>query len=308
MAAPQAYLSTGLAATFDISAIVFPLVSALHQMGVALPIIVAFLWLPLSAIAGGWLVFLFQPTPPSGIAPKEDSSLLEGDKAPVTTPAPKKEEPQPRCMETGGQASTLLSAHNLLLLAFMCAFTMASTFHVSVYGLESRLRFGEGKAAKFENVFSIGFPLSSLLAALGTAPMLQSTNGHPHIYWAVAVGLSCLWALFTLVPLESAQYFAAVLFGVARTVVWSAYYHFLATPSFYPPAMIGRVLGCNTLVVAFMGDLLSHLVERVAVRTPAELPPISGCRVWLLLQLLLSAALPLHLLRSHVLQRAQSPR
>ena len=61
-------------------------------------------------------------------------------------------------------------------------------------------------------------------------------------------------------------------------MVWSAYYHFLATPSFYPPAMIGRVLGCNTLVVAFMGDLLSHRVERVAVRTPAELPPISGCR------------------------------
>ena len=85
-------------------------------------------------------------------------------------------------------------------------------------------------------------------------------------------------------------------------VVWSAYYHFLSTPAYYPPSMIGRVLGCNTLVVAFMGDLLSHLVERVAVRTPAELPPIAGCRIWLLLQLLLCVALPLFLLRSYALQ------
>jgi len=295
----QAYLSTGLAATFDISAIVFPLVSAFHQMGVALPIIVSFFWLPISAIAGGWLVFLFQPTIQSGKMPKEDSALLGGNKAPAT-----RKHPQPECMDNGGQGSTLLAAHNLLLLAFMCAFTMASTFHVSVYGLESRLRFGEGKAAKFENVFSIGFPLSSLIAALGTVPLLRIFNDTPHVYWAVAVGLSCLWCVFTLVPYEPAQYFAAVLFGVARTVVWSAYYHFLATPSAYPPAMIGRVLGCNTLVVAFMGDLLSHLVERVAVRTPAELPPISGCRIWLLLQLVLSAAFPLFLFRSHALQRA----
>ena len=85
---------------------------------------------------------------------------------------------------------------------------------------------------------------------------------------------------------------------MARTAVWSAYYHFLSSPAYYPPEMIGRVLGCNTLVVAFMGDLLSHLVERVAVRTPAEVPPIIGCRVWLLLQLLLAAAFPLFLLRS----------
>jgi len=300
----QAYLSTGLAATFDISAIVFPLVSAVHQMGVALPIIVTFIWLPLSAIAGGCLVFFFQPTVQTGVRPKESSSLLGSEKLPTSGVANEaKKEPQPKCMDKGGQGSTLLAAHNLLLLAFMCAFTMASTFHVSVYGLESRLRFGEGKAAKFENVFSIGFPLSSLIAALGTAPLLRATSDTPHIYWAVAVGLTCLWCVFTLVPLEPAQYFAAVFFGVARTVVWSAYYHFLATPSAYPPAMIGRVLGCNTLVVAFMGDLLSHLVERVAVRTPAELPPISGCRVWLLLQLVLSAAFPLYLFRSHALQR-----
>lgn len=61
----QAYLSTGLAATFDISAIIFPLVSELHQMGVSLPIIVAFVWLPLSAVSGGWLIWLFsEPAPP----------------------------------------------------------------------------------------------------------------------------------------------------------------------------------------------------------------------------------------------------
>ena len=293
----QAYLSTGLAATFDISAIVFPLVSELHQMGIALPIIVALIWLPISAIAGGWLIWLFsEPAPPpkqADVAPKEGSALLDGEKAPAAS-----QEPSPKCMEKGGQASTLLSAHNLLLLAFMCAFTMATTFHVSVYGLESRLRFGEGKAAKFENVFSIGFPLSSLLAALFCIPLLRYTTDRPHIYWACAVGVSCIWAIFTLIPVEAAQYFAAVFFGVARTAVWSAYYHFLSSPAYYPPEMIGRVLGCNTLVVAFMGDLLSHLVERVAVRTPAEVPPIIGCRVWLLLQLLLAAAFPLFLLRS----------
>jgi len=292
----QAYLSTGLAATFDISAIIFPLVSELHTMGVALPLIVGFVWLPLSAISGGWLIWLFQPSPPirqSGVTPKEGSALLaDGAAGPP--------EVQPKCMEKGGQASTLLSAHNLLLLAFMCAFTMATTFHVSVYGLESRLRFGESKAAKFENVFSIGFPLSSLLAAAFCIPLLRNTTDRPHIYWAVAVGISCVWAGFTLLPFEAAQYFAAVLFGVARTAVWSAYYHFLSTPAYYPPAMIGRVLGCNTLVVAFMGDLLSHLVERVAVRTPAEVPPIIGCRVWLLLQLLLCVAFPLFLLRSYL--------
>jgi MFS family permease len=294
----QAYLSTGLAATFDISAIIFPLVSELHQMGVSLPIIVAFVWLPLSAISGGWLIWLFsEPAPPpkqTGVTPKEGSALLDGDKA----ADPPSTEVQPKCMEKGGQASTLLSAHNLLLLAFMCAFTMATTFHVSVYGLESRLRFGEAKAAKFENVFSIGFPLSSLLAAVFCIPLLRNTTDRPHIYWAVAVGVSCVWAIFTLIPLAAAQYFAAVLFGVARTAVWSAYYHFLSSPAYYPPDMIGRVLGCNTLVVAFMGDLLSHLVERVAVRTPAEVPPIIGCRVWLLLQLVLAAAFPLFLLRS----------
>jgi len=144
----QAYLSTGLAATFDISAIVFPLVSAVHQMGVALPIIVTFIWLPLSAIAGGCLVFFFQPTVQTGVRPKESSSLLGSEKLPTSGVANEaKKEPQPKCMDKGGQGSTLLAAHNLLLLAFMCAFTMASTFHVSVYGLESRLRFGEGKAA-----------------------------------------------------------------------------------------------------------------------------------------------------------------
>ena len=36
----QAYLSTGLAATFDISAIVFPLVSEVHNLGISLPLIV----------------------------------------------------------------------------------------------------------------------------------------------------------------------------------------------------------------------------------------------------------------------------
>ena len=240
------------------------------------------------------MIWLFQPTPLAVGPAKEGSSLLASD----SKLSPPSKEKQPKCMEKGGQASTLLAAHNLLLLAFMCAFTMATTFHVSVYGLESRLRFGEGKASKFENVFSIGFPLSSLLAAIGCIPLLRNTTDRPHIYWAVAVGVSCVWAIFTLIPLAAAQYFAAVLFGVARTAVWSAYYHFLSSPAYYPPDMIGRVLGCNTLVVAFMGDLLSHLVERVAVRTPAEVPPIIGCRVWLLLQLVLAAAFPLFLLRS----------
>ena len=143
--------------------------------------------------------------------------MLGGEKAVGTTSGDAPTEKQPKCMQKGGQASTLLAAHNLLLLAFMCAFTMATTFHVSVYGLESRLRFGEGKAAKFENVFSIGFPLSSLLAALGCIPLLRNTTDRPHIYWAVAVGMACLWAAFTLVPYDAAQYFAAVLFGVART-------------------------------------------------------------------------------------------
>jgi MFS family permease len=299
----QAWLSTGLAATFDISAIVFPVVSVLFSTGIALHLIVILMWLPASATSGGFLLYLFAPSPQSGVMPKEDSSLLESDKAAAAS-APAAPQPKRKCLEKGTQAATLLSAHNLMLLAFMCCYTMATTFHVSVYGLESKLRFGDTKAAKFDHVFSVGFPLSSVLGALLTAPLLRATNEKPHFYWGFAVALSAIWVLFTLIPLEAAQYFAAVLFGVARTVVWSAYYHFLASPAAYPPEMIGRVLGCNTLVVAFLGDLLSHGVERIAIRTPPELGPIMACRIWLLAQLLLCSALPAYLWRSGLTRRS----
>ena len=63
----------------------------------------------------------------------------------------------------------------------------------------------------------------------------------------------------------------------------------------------------TVFIMAAGGHLRAHarlarvsqrFVERVAVRTPAEVPPIIGCRVWLLLQLLLAAAFPLFLWRS----------
>jgi hypothetical protein len=58
----------------------------------------------------------------------------------------------------------------------------------------------------------------------------------------------------TLLPYVSARVAGALLFGPARTLLWSSYFHYLAQPRRYPRALAGRTLGYANLIIALTSD------------------------------------------------------
>ena len=114
------------------------------------------------------------------------------------------------------------------------------------------------------------------------------------------VCLSCAFGLTQLAPSFGPQLVAAVLFGPARTLQWACYFHFLASPSRYPPAAMGRVVGYANLVIALFGDLPPSLLDAYIQHGafPSDVPSryVAAHAVLMTAVALLSAALPLQLL------------
>ena len=84
--------------------------------------------------------------------------------------------------------------------------------------------------------------------------LLQRWRRSEHRYMGLVVALACTFSVANLVPLASAQYVAALIFGPIRTLQWASYFLFLEQPDRYPPAKLGRMIGYGNLIIALVGD------------------------------------------------------
>jgi len=156
------------------------------------------------------------------------------------------------------------------------------------------------QAEQIVELFDVLFPLLSV----GTTPLaiglVNRYAGREHAYLGAVVCLSCAFGLTQLAPSFGPQLVAAVLFGPARTLQWACYFHFLASPSRYPPAAMGRVVGYANLVIALFGDLPPSLLDAYIQHGafPSDVPSryVAAHAVLMTAVALLSAALPLQLL------------
>lgn len=119
-----------------------------------------------------------------------------------------------------------------LVLAFMAAYNLKSALYIETVSDQVRSMggaFSEAQARRFDLFFDAAFPVGGLAASVAAAALLQRFADRPVAYFLVVAGLANAFALVQLLPTRAAQYGAAALFGPARTVQWSAYFHFVET-------------------------------------------------------------------------------
>ena len=150
--------------------------------------------------------------------------------------------------------TTMLRVDTLLLLLTMACANLRATYYIVSFSDELRSLFAEDTAQRLDTIFNIAFPVGALLTSPVASLLLRRFRTQPHVYMAIALGVQHLFGICVLLPHALPQAIGALLFGPARTLLWSSYFHYLAQPRRYPRALAGRTLGYSNLVIALLSD------------------------------------------------------
>ena len=190
----------------------------------------------------------------------------------------------------GGGAATLYDSETslvelfwrsdtLLLLLFMSVYNLRSAFYIATLSDQMTALFDDGaEAARVQATFDVAFPVGGLLTSIAATAMLQRWGKHEERYMLVVLTAANVFGLANLLPYYEAQLVAACLFGCARTLQWACYFHLLARPTRYPPAILGRMMGYGNLVIAIVGDGLPYALNSyiAAAKHPGAAWPASA--------------------------------
>ncbi|EOD05274.1 hypothetical protein EMIHUDRAFT_198901 [Emiliania huxleyi CCMP1516] len=210
--------------------------------------------------------------------------------------------------EGDGLRQLFCRTDTVLLLLFMCTANLNQTFYIETFADQIRALGASAamlpeRAEEIVELFDVIFPLLSL----GTTPLaiflVNRYNAREHVYLGVVVGLSCLFGLAQLIPFHGPQLAAAILFGPARTLQWACYFHYLASPSRYPPSAMGRMVGYANLLIACFGDmppyLLNTYIQHGTLPADKSSRYVAAHAALMVVVAHLSVALPLQLYASH---------
>ena len=155
----------------------------------------------------------------------------------------------------------MLRADSLLLMATMSIANLKATYYIVSVSEELRALFPSSTAAQLDTVFNVAFPLGALITSPLASMLLKRYRKQPHVYMSVALLAQHCFGLCTLFTHALPQLLGALLFGPARTLLWSSYFHYLAQPRRYPRALAGRTLGYCNLVIAIASDAPLYLIN-----------------------------------------------
>lgn len=140
----------------------------------------------------------------------------------------------------------------LLLVLFMSLYNLNSAFYIESISDQIRASFAEPTAKRLDLTFDLAFPIGGLLTSVAAAKLLSRQDLSHAALFSLVYALAALFCTLQLAPLVSAQYMAALIFGPARTLQWSLYFHLLVVR--YPESVSGRLIGYCNLAIALVGD------------------------------------------------------
>jgi len=154
----------------------------------------------------------------------------------------------------------------LLLLWFMSTYNLKSSFFITTFKDEVFALFNDvDTAERISTIFNLAFPLGGFLTSVVATVILNRLGEREDLYMLLVVVCALVLSFLNLLPYESTQLCAAVLFGPVRTLQWGCYFHFLSLPKRYPPQFVGRLLGYGNLVIAIAGDVPISLLNAFVV-------------------------------------------
>ena len=218
--------------------------------------------------------------------------------APHVSHAPNAGMGAPRLVDQMMRTDTLL-----LLLTMSCA-NLKATYYIVSFSDVSRQLFDEQTARQLDSLFNLAFPLGALCTSPLVSLLLRRFRKRPHAYMAIALLGQHLFGLCTLMPYVLPQALGALLFGPARTLLWGAYFHYLAQPRRYPRHLAGRTLGYSNLVLALTSDAPLYGLNLIVEHVTADGGRARRAGVYLSVHaamqilLVLCCAFPLHLYRT----------
>ena len=198
----------------------------------------------------------------------------------------------------------MLRIDTLLLLLTMSCANLKATYYIVSFSDELRSLFDEETAHRLDSLFNVAFPVGALLTSPIASRLLRRYRKQPHAYMFIALLGQHVFGFCTLLPYVAPQAIGALLFGPARTMLWGAYFHYLAEPRRYPRQLAGRTLGYSNLLLAVTSDAplyaINLLVETLTADGGAPRRAELYRCVHLTMQALLLVCLtfPLHLYRT----------
>lgn len=182
----------------------------------------------------------------------------------------------------------------LVVVAFMSAYTLKSSFLIMTYADQMENMFGEELGKKLVSVFNFAFPVGGGATAVVSAIVLDRLGSRPDLYMTIVLALAITVCLLNTMPFFLAQLGTALLFGPVRTIQWACYFHYLS--HCYPPDILGRLIGYGNIIIATFGDLLPWVLHQYV--NNYEIRPEQGTlilryqRVHFFLLVLVSAFVP----------------
>jgi len=208
----KAVLTAFSAASFDGSSLVLMLLSSttwIFSVELAAPSLV---WGLLCVLLGGstWLRLC---------APAETATRTNASSTELTAVGAKSPLVQTQLRPVGASTklrAVLLTPTNQLLISFMSCYNLVSNFYIETQKDQLETLFGYEKANWISTTFNLAFPIGGFCASLPVSILLQRVGDRACVCWALTCALTSTFALLSLVPLESTQLTAAIVFGPIR--------------------------------------------------------------------------------------------
>mmetsp|Transcript_25129 Transcript_25129/g.77547 ORF Transcript_25129/g.77547 Transcript_25129/m.77547 type:complete len:472 (+) Transcript_25129:64-1479(+) len=147
------------------------------------------------------------------------------------------------------------------LVGFMALYNLKSAFYIESVAdqIRTSLDVSAQAARRLDLVFNLAFPIGGFVTSLASATLLEKYHDRDDVVFLVVAVAANAFSLVQLLPLQAAQYAAALLFGPARTFQWAAYFHLFCNPEGrYPENAGGRLIGYGNLAIAVVGDGLPY--------------------------------------------------
>lgn len=263
-------ITAACAAMWDSSSVIFLLLAlATRQVSVA-------------AAAGGWSVFCFGVGSVTIVlltaASRSNSAWQQHHEHSAI------EEEQHKSVASIG--AYLQRKDTLLLVLFMSLYNLNSAFYIESISDQIRASFAEPTARRLDLTFDLAFPIGGLLTSVAAARLLSRQDLSHAALFSLVFFLAALFCTLQLAPVVAAQYMAALVFGPARTLQWSLYFHLLVVR--YPDAVSGRLIGYCNLAIAIVGDGIPYAL---AAFVSMDNMPLSKAFKYMLVHAVLTVAI-----------------